>query len=90
MINQKEILRLTVYGLNIYAFILGCYYKQGIVLEFDGKKCKPARNPFNGDKETLLVSDCFVPCKYGLQSRIIFSEIRFFSNARLLFLILSL
>ena len=56
MITQKDILRLTVHGLNIYAYILGCYYKQGIVLEFDGKKCKPARNPFNGDKHTLQIS----------------------------------
>jgi len=54
--NQNDILRLTVHGLNIYAHILGCYYKQGIVLELDGKKCKPARNPFNRGKETLHIS----------------------------------
>ena len=67
MINQKDILRLTIHGLNIYAFILGCHYKNGIVLELCGKKCKPARNPFNGDKQTLLVSDCLVPCNDGSQ-----------------------
>ena len=54
--NQNDILRLTVHGLNIYAYILGCYYKKGIVLELSGKKCKPARNPFNGNKETLQIS----------------------------------
>lgn len=54
--NQNDILRLTVHGLNIYAHILGCYYKKGIVLELSGKKCQPARNPFNGNKETLMIS----------------------------------
>jgi len=58
--NQNEILRLTVRGLNIYAYILGCYYKHGIILEYDGKKCSHARNPFNEDKPTLLLSDCLV------------------------------
>lgn len=53
--NKDDILRLTVHGLNIYGYILGLYYKQGILLECDGKKCKPARNPFNRDKETLQV-----------------------------------
>lgn len=61
MINQTDILRLTVNGLNIYAFVLGCYYKDEIVLELSGEKCNPARNPFNGDKKTLLLTDCFVP-----------------------------
>ena len=56
MINQNDILRLTVHGLNIYAHILGCHYKQGIVLELLEKKCNPALNPFNGDKESLLIS----------------------------------
>jgi len=65
MITQKDILRLTVHGLNIYAYILGCHYKDSIVLELSGKECKLARNPFNGDKETLLVSDCLVPRNDG-------------------------
>lgn len=63
--NQSDILRLTVHGLNIYAYILGLYYNKGILLELDGTECKPAKNPFNGDKKTLLITDCFVPRNDG-------------------------
>lgn len=54
--NQNDILRATVHGLNIYAHILGCYYTEGINIELSGNECKPARNPFNGDQQTLLIA----------------------------------
>ncbi|HZL11569.1 MAG TPA: BT4734/BF3469 family protein [Prolixibacteraceae bacterium] len=53
MIDEKAILRITHYGLNIYAHILRKYYPDEIVVELLGKECKPTKNPFNGDKKTL-------------------------------------
>jgi len=57
MIEEKQILHDTHYGLNIYAHILRKYYPDEIVLELSGKICKPTRNPFNGDKVTLNISN---------------------------------
>lgn len=54
--DKEAILRKTHYGLNIYAHILRCYYPEQIVLSISGRTCAPARNPFNGDKPTLLIS----------------------------------
>ena len=57
MINRSDIIRLTANGLNIYSIILGYYCKEDrILFSNSGMKCTPARNPFNGDKETLLIS----------------------------------
>lgn len=53
MIEEKEIIRLTHAGSNIYAHILRLYYPNEIVLEQSGHRCKPAKNPFNEDKRTL-------------------------------------
>lgn len=53
MIKEKEILDLTHYGLNIYAHILQEYYPDEVVVRLSGKECQPAKNPFNGDKQTL-------------------------------------
>lgn len=53
MIKEKDILNVTHYGLNIYAHILQEYYPEEVVLQLSGKECKPAKNPFNGDKQTL-------------------------------------
>lgn len=53
--NQSTILRATVYGLYIYGYILGKYYKGKIDFDPSGEEHKPVRNPFNGDKETLVV-----------------------------------
>lgn len=53
--NQSDILRATVYGLNIYGYILCRYYNDKIDFDTREKECKPMRNPFNGDKETLLI-----------------------------------
>lgn len=57
MIEEKQILRATHYGLNIYAHILRKYYPDEVVLKLSGKTCKPTRNPFNGDKVTLNISN---------------------------------
>jgi hypothetical protein len=53
MIKEKDILDLTHYGLNIYAHILQEYYPDEVVLQLSGKECKPTKNPFNSDKQTL-------------------------------------
>jgi len=53
MIDEKEILKRTQCGSNIYAHILSRYYPNEIVLEQSGRRCKPAKNPFNQDKRTL-------------------------------------
>ena len=55
MIEEKDILRGTHYGLHIYTHILSGYYPNDVVLELSGKKCKPTRNPFNGDQPTLHI-----------------------------------
>jgi len=57
MIEKKQILPDTHYGLNIYAHILRKYYPNEVVIELSCKTCKPTRNPFNGDKVTLNISN---------------------------------
>lgn len=57
MIEEKQILHVTHYGLNIYAHILRKYYPDEVVIELSGKTCKPTRNPFNGNKITLNISN---------------------------------
>lgn len=57
MIEEKQILHDTHYGLNIYAHILRKYYPDEVVIELSGKTCKPTRNPFNGNKVTLNISN---------------------------------
>lgn len=57
MIEEKDILHDTHYGLNIYAYILRKYYPDEVVIELSGKTCKPTRNPFNGNKVTLNISN---------------------------------
>ena len=56
-LNKEAILNITHYGLNIYAHILRCYYPEQIVLSISGRTCVPARNPFNGNKVTLKISN---------------------------------
>src|SRR5664279_4440197 len=55
MIEEKDILHITHYGLNIYAHIMREYYPDEVVLELSGKQCKPTRNPFNDNKLTLNI-----------------------------------
>ena len=57
MIEEKDILHDTHYGLNIYAHILRKYYPDEVVIELSGKTCKQTRNPFNGNKVTLNISN---------------------------------
>jgi hypothetical protein len=57
MIEEKQILHVTHYGLNIYAHILRKYYPDEVVLKLSGKTCKPTRNLFNGGKVTLNISN---------------------------------
>ena len=55
MIEEKDILHITHYGLNIYAHIMREYYPDEVVLELSGKQCKPTRNPFNDNRLTLNI-----------------------------------
>lgn len=59
-LSKNSILALTHYGLKIFSFILGKYYPGQTVLVFTGKRCRPTRNPFNGDSESLIIRivDC--------------------------------
>ncbi|MDP2336654.1 MAG: BT4734/BF3469 family protein [Bacteroidota bacterium] len=57
MIEEKQILHDTHYGLDIYAHILRKYYPDEVVIELSGKTCKPTRNPFNGDKVSLNINN---------------------------------
>lgn len=53
--TRKTILDKTHYGVNIYAFILRNHYPGDTVLSLSGRDCKPTKNPFNQDRETLVV-----------------------------------
>lgn len=53
--TQKAILDKTHYGLNIYAYVLRSYYPGATVLSLSGRDCKPTKNPFNEDRETLVI-----------------------------------
>jgi len=54
-LNRENILDKTNYGLNIYAHVLRQYYPGKTVLSLSGRDCLPSKNPFNGDKPTLIV-----------------------------------
>lgn len=54
-VSREAILNKTHYGLNIYAYVLRQYYQGETVLSLSGRDCKPAKNPFNADKPTLIV-----------------------------------
>lgn len=54
-VSREAILHKTHYGLNIYAYVLRQYYTGETVLSLSGRDCKPAKNPFNADKPTLIV-----------------------------------
>ena len=54
-VSREAILHKTHYGLNIYAYVLRQYYPGETVLSLSGRACKPAKNPFNADKSTLIV-----------------------------------
>lgn len=55
-ITRKGILDLTFNGIEVYAHILHHYYPQDeTVFILRGKKCTPAKNPFNGDALTLHI-----------------------------------
>ncbi len=57
MINERDILAKTNYGLNIYAHILQQYYPNELVVHLSGKECKQVRNPFNNNKPTLELNN---------------------------------
>ena len=56
-LSKKAILDKTHYGLNIYAHILRSFYPDELVIHLSGKRCLPARNPFNNGKETLILEN---------------------------------
>jgi hypothetical protein len=55
MIEEKQIIQLTYYGLYIYNYILSFYYPGQVVLRVAAKECKPAPNPWNENKLTLQI-----------------------------------
>lgn len=55
MIDEKEIINRTYYGLYIYNYVLSYYYPNQIVLNVAAKECKPAPNPYNDHKLTLKI-----------------------------------
>ena len=56
MINQKNILEATHHGLMIYRLVLSYYYEDSFSLGLSGKRCLPFFNPFNENKQTLIIS----------------------------------
>lgn len=54
-VSKKDILDKTHYGLNIFTYILRKYYPDGLLLKGDGKRFELTKNPFNDDKESLLI-----------------------------------
>jgi len=56
MINKKDILNITHYGLNIYSYVLQLYYPGETVLSLSGRDCKLTKNPFNENKLSLKIS----------------------------------
>jgi hypothetical protein len=57
MIKESDILGKTHYGLHIYAHILQHYYPDETVIKLSGKQCLPAKNPFNANRQTLLLNN---------------------------------
>lgn len=56
MITKEKILDKTHYGIKIYAFILKQFYPNTTVLSLHGRECSATCNPYNQDKETLVVT----------------------------------
>lgn len=54
--SREQIFDKTYFGINIYSYVLRQYYPSETVLSLSGKDCKPAKNPFNNNKETLNIS----------------------------------
>lgn len=54
-LSKQAILDKTHYGLNIYGHVLQEYYPDETVLSLRGRNCRPAKNPFNRDKQTLQI-----------------------------------
>jgi len=55
-LTEQAILDRTHYGLKVMAHVLRAHYPNETVLQYSGRKCLPAKNPFNGHKKTLLIS----------------------------------
>lgn len=55
MIEEKDILNETHYGLNIYAHILRKYYPEDVVISLSGSVCSKTKNPFNDNRVTLNI-----------------------------------
>ena len=55
MISRENILRKTMYGAGIYAYILRAYYPNETVMHITGRDCGVCRNPFAGDALTLHI-----------------------------------
>ena len=54
--NKNDILEDTHHGLLIYKLVLSYYYKDSFQMGLSGKRCLPFFNPFNENKETLIIS----------------------------------
>lgn len=56
VVTKDAMLQKTHYGIGIYTHVLRLYYPDQVVLALSGRTCRPASNPFNNNKTTLLVS----------------------------------
>jgi VirE N-terminal domain. len=56
-IKESDIIAKTHYGLNIYSLVLRQFYPNEVVISLSGRQCKPARNPFLGNSETLIITN---------------------------------
>jgi hypothetical protein len=54
-ISETDILKITHYGLGIYAYILRRFYPGEVVVSLSGHQCKPVPNPFTGGSKTLNI-----------------------------------
>lgn len=55
MINRESVLRMTLWGVDIYAHILRKFYPDELVMKITGRDCGIVRNPFAGGAQTLHV-----------------------------------
>ncbi len=56
-IKESDIIAKTHYGLNIYSLVLRQFFPNEVVISLSGRQCKPARNPFLGNSETLIITN---------------------------------
>ena len=53
--NREEVLRKTLWGVNIYSHILRRFYPNELVMKITGRDCGIVRNPFTGGVQSLHI-----------------------------------